>query len=101
MFVKIGDIILTKSTSAQYTIQHYSGGSIGIRGRVQSAEDMKSTETELYKLREGTVRNIEVLTDDGEELTGSYKLNELHWDKERQRNGNEYELAFNIGLQKQ
>ena len=55
----------------------------------------------MYKLREGSVKDVLVLTDEGSELTGYYKINELHWDKERKTEGNSYELVFNIGLQKQ
>jgi hypothetical protein len=100
MFIKIGNVVLTRSTGAQYTIQGYAGGSIGIRGRVQSEEDLKLTEEELYLLREGRIQEIEVLTDDGRSMTGSYKINELNWKKERKDTG-DYELVFNIGLQKQ
>ena len=100
MFIKIGNVTLTKSPQAHYTIQDYMGGSIGIRGRVQSEDDIRSTEQELYQLREGRVQDIEVLTDQGKSMTGSYKVNELSWKKERKTNG-AYELVFNIGLQKQ
>jgi len=100
MFIKIGSVVLTKSAQAQYTIQTYMGGSIGIRGRVQSEIDVKSTDAELYHLREGSVQEIEVLADDGRSMTGSYKVNELNWKKERKADGG-YELVFNIGLQKQ
>jgi hypothetical protein len=100
MFIKIGTIVFTKSPQAQYTIQNYMGGSIGIRGRIQSDADAKSTDEELYKLREGQIRDIEVQTDDGKSMIGSYKINELNWKKERKDSG-DYELVFNIGLQKQ
>ncbi|MDA4111384.1 MAG: hypothetical protein OK439_02515 [Thaumarchaeota archaeon] len=100
MFIKIGSIIFTRSPQAQYTIQGYMGGSIGIRGRIQSEADAKSTEADLYQLREGQVRDIEVQTDDGKSMMGSYKINELNWKKERKASG-EYELLLNIGLQKQ
>lgn len=100
MFIKIGSVVLTKSPEAQYTIQGYKGGSIGIRGSIQSDKDLKSTEEGLYLLREGHVQEIEVLTDDGNSMTGLYKINELNWKKERKSNG-DYELVFNIGLQKQ
>lgn len=83
MFIKIGSVVLTKSTEAQHTIQGYMGGSIGIQGRVQSEEDVKLTEKELYLLREGQIQEIEVLTDDGKSMTGSYKANELNWKKEK------------------
>jgi len=100
MFIKIGSIIFTKSPQAQYTIQGYMGGSIGIRGRIQSEADAKLAEGELYQLREGQSRDIEVQTDDGKSMIGSYKINELNWKKERKDSG-DYELVFNIGLQKQ
>ncbi|MGI0079960.1 MAG: hypothetical protein ACRECH_10080 [Nitrososphaerales archaeon] len=100
MFIKIGSVVLTKSPKAQYTIQSYMGGSIGIRGRVQSEEDVKLTERELYLLREGHVEDIEVLTNEGNSMAGSYKINELNWKKEMKDDG-DYELVFNIGLQKQ
>ena len=100
MFVKIGSVIITKSAKAQYTVQNYVGGAIGIRGRIQSEDDIKSTEKELYLLREGQVQEIEVLTDDGKSMTGSYKINELNWKKEMKTDGS-YELVLNIGLQKQ
>ncbi len=100
MFIRIGDISITKSIQAQYTVQTYEGGSIGIRGLVQSAQDLKTTESELYRLRDGSVRDIEIQTDDGKIMSGLYKINELNWKKER-KNDNTYELRFNIGLQKQ
>jgi hypothetical protein len=100
MFVKIGDVVFVKSDQAQYTITGYAGGSIGIRGRIQSAVDLKQTEEELYKLREGRIQEIEIQTDDGTTMKGPYKINELNWKKERKDDGN-YELLFNVGLQKQ
>lgn len=99
MFIKIGSIVLAKSTQAQYTVQSYSGGSIGIRGRVQSEADLKLTEAELYLLREGKSEEVEILLDDGKQMIGSYRINELNWKKEKRSDGN-YELVFNIGLQK-
>jgi len=66
---------------------------------VQSEEDIRSTEKELYMLREGRDEEIEILTDDGKTMTGSYRINELNWKKERRTDGS-YELVFNIGLQK-
>ena len=101
MLIKIGDTLFTRGSSAQYIIQRYAEGSIGIRGRVQSNEDIKSTETELYSLREGSIKDIHVITDDGSELTGPYRINELHWGKERKAGAEDYELVFNIGLQRQ
>ncbi|HXQ91751.1 MAG TPA: hypothetical protein VN739_02000 [Nitrososphaerales archaeon] len=100
MFVKIGNVVFARSEEAQYTITSYAGGSIGIRGRVQSAKDLKQTEEDLYKLREGHIEEIEILTDDGTTLKGPYKINELNWKKERKNDGT-YELLFNVGLQKQ
>lgn len=100
MFIRIGPVTITKSSEAQYTIQQYSADSIGIRGLVQSPGDLKLTEGELYLLREGSVKDIEVRADNGIEISGLYKINELNWKKER-KNDNTYELRFNIGLQKQ
>jgi hypothetical protein len=100
MFVKIGAVVFAKSEQAQYTITSYAGGSIGIRGRIQSEKDLKQTEEDLYKLREGHIEEIEILTDDGSTLKGPYKINELNWKKERKNDGT-YELLFNVGLQKQ
>ena len=100
MFVKIGNVEFTKSIQAQYTITGYAGGSIGIRGRVQSEKDLKKTEEELYRLREGHTEEIEIVTDDGNTMRGLYKINELNWKKERKGDGT-YELLFNVGLQKQ
>ncbi len=99
MLIKIGDVVITKGPEVEYTIQGYMGGSIGIRGRAHPSTDLKLIEGELYLLREGSVQQIEIQTDDGKVLTGLYKINELNWKKER-TNGN-YELMFNIGLQKQ
>jgi hypothetical protein len=75
------------------------GGSIGIRGHIDSGENLESAEAGLYHLREGSVQEIEIETDDGKLLKGSYKINELNWKKERKENG-DYELLFNVGLQK-
>jgi hypothetical protein len=99
LLVKIGEVTLTNSQQAQYTVQTYLGGSIGIRGLVQSESDTKSTEEQLYRLREGSVSNVQVEADDGKVFTGLYKIRELSWKKERGEGG--YELRFNIGLQKQ
>lgn len=100
MFIKIGSVEITRIVGAQYTVQSYAGGSIGIRGRVKSGADLKTTEEKLYLLREGRMEEVEVQTDDGKVFRGSYKINELNWKKERMTDGT-YELAFNIGLQKQ
>ena len=100
MSLKIGNtFVLSKGPDVQFTAQGYQGGSIGIRGRVRSGENVSLAETQLYHLRDGSIQDIEIQTDDGKFLTGSYKINELNWKKERQDNGN-YELVFNIGLQK-
>ena len=99
MSIKIGNVVIIKGPQVEYTIQGYMGGSIGIRGRVHPDKDLKLIEAELYLLREGSIQEIEIQTDDGKVLTGLYKINELNWKKER-TDGN-YELMFNIGLQKQ
>jgi hypothetical protein len=99
-FIKIGDVVIPKSKGADYTVQTYSGGSVGIRGLVQSETDLKLTEEQLYRLREGRVSNIEVQTDNGAVVSGSYRIRELNWKKER-KSDNTYELRFNIGLQKE
>jgi hypothetical protein len=44
MFIKIGNVVLTKSTGAQYTIRRYAGAQLGFSGRVQSEEDAKLTD---------------------------------------------------------
>ena len=100
MFVKIGDIEFADSSRAQYTITKYGGGSIGIRARVQSGDNLKKDEEILYKLREGRTYEIDILSDDGVATKGSYKINELNWKKEKKTDGAEYELIFNLGLQK-
>ena len=100
MFIRIGSVEITRIAGAQYTVQSYTGGSIGIRGRVKSGTDLKTTEEKLYLLREGRMEEVEVQTDDGNVFRGSYKINELNWKKERMNDGS-YELALNIGLQKQ
>jgi hypothetical protein len=100
MFIRIGSVEITRIVGAQYTVQSYAGGSIGIRGRVKSGADLKTTEEKLYLLREGRMEEVEVQTDDGKVFRGSYKINELNWKKERKDTG-DYELVFNIGLQKQ
>jgi hypothetical protein len=99
MFIKIGRVDFTRSIQAQYTVQSYSETSIGIRGHVQSEADLKTTEQQLYLLREGRTEDVEIQTDDGKIWTGSYKINELTWRKER-KSDNTYELSFNIGLEK-
>ncbi len=100
MFIKIGTVEITRSTQAQYTVQSFSEATIGIRGHVQSEDDLKSTEEQLYLLREGKTEEVEIATDDGKIWRGLYKIRELTWRKERKNDGS-YELSFNIGLQKQ
>jgi hypothetical protein len=100
MFIKIGSVEFTRSSQAQYTIQSYSETSIGIRGRIQSEDDLKTTDQQLYLLREGKTEEVEIQTDDGKVWRGSYKINELSWRKER-KSDNSYELLFNIGLEKE
>jgi hypothetical protein len=99
MFIKIGAVDFTRSIQAQYTVQAFSETSIGIRGHVQSEADLKTTEEQLYLLREGKTEEIEIQTDDGKVWRGQYRINELSWRKER-KNDNSYELSFNIGLEK-
>jgi len=100
MFVKIGAVEFTRSTQAQYTVTPFSETSIGIRGRIQSDADLKTTDKQLYLLREGRTEEVEIQTDDGRVWRGLYRINELNWRKER-RSDNAYELSFNIGLEKQ
>lgn len=101
MLIKIGDVEFAKgSSSANYILTKYSASSIGIRARVQSEKDLKQNEEKLYRLREGRIQEIEILNDDGSSIRGLYKINELNWKKEKNDNG-DYELVFNIGLQKQ
>jgi hypothetical protein len=99
-FIEIGDVAITKSLEAEYTVQTYSGGSIGIRGLVQSETDVKLTEEQLYLLREGRVSNVQIQTDDGRVVSGVYRIRELNWKKER-KSDNIYQLRFNIGIQKE
>lgn len=99
MLVKIGNVEIVRSVEAQYTVQSYSETSIGIRGSIQSEADAKTTEEQLYLLREGMTEEVVIQTDDGKVWRGSYKINELSWRKER-RSDNSYQLYFNIGLQK-
>jgi hypothetical protein len=100
LFIKIGDVAITKSMEGQYTVQTYSGGSVGIRGLVQSETDLKSTEEQLYMLREGRISDVQIQTDDGPVVSGLYRIRELNWKKER-KSDNSYELRFNIGLYKE
>jgi len=100
MFVKIGDVQFANSDLAQYTITKYGGGSIGIRARVQSGEGLKKNEELLYHLREGRTYDVDILEDDGTSTKGSYKINELNWKKQKKSEGEDYELLFNLGLQK-
>ena len=100
MLFKIGDIEFTKSEGDQFTLTSYAGGSIGIRARVRSEKDMKLNEAMLYKLREGRILEIEIVTDEGNAIKGLYKINELNWKREVNKEG-KYELVFNLGLQRQ
>lgn len=100
MSLKIGiAFAITKASGVQFTAHAYVGGSIGIRGRIRSGQNLRLAEEEMYHLREGSTHEIQIQTDDGKVLTGSYKINELNWKKERQESG-DYDLVFNIGLQK-
>ena len=98
--IKIGDAEFTKSDRAEYVVTMYGGSSIGIRARVQSVKDTQEDEAKLYKLREGRTQEIVISSDDGTTIKGMYKINELNWKKQMKADG-VYELAFNIGLQKQ
>jgi hypothetical protein len=101
VLIKIGDVEFAKgSDTTNYTVTKYSATSIGIRARVQSETDLKQNEEKLYRLREGRTQEIEILNDDGSSTRGIYKINELNWKKQRKDDG-DYELVFNIGLQKQ
>ena len=101
MSIKIGSsFTITRGPQVECTVHSYAGGSIGIRGRIQAGEYLKETERGLYLLREGSLQEIEVMTEKGELLRGSYKINELNWRKQKKKNG-DYELVFNIGLQKE
>lgn len=100
MFIRIGDVEFTGSSEAQYSVTRYSASSIGIRARVQSGKEFEQDEDRLYKLREGRTQDVEILTEDGSAIKGTYKIDELNWKKERKGDG-AYELLFNIGLQKQ
>jgi hypothetical protein len=97
--IKIGkSFTVSKGAQVQYIAQAYRGGSIGIRGRIKSGENVKPIEEALYSLREGSVQDVEIEMEDGNLVSGEYKINELNWKKERQPTG-DYELMFNIGLQ--
>jgi hypothetical protein len=100
MFIKIGTVEFTRSTQAQYSVKSFSETSISIRGRIQSEADLKSTEQQLYLLREGRTEEVEIQTDDGKISKAMYRIRELSWRKER-RSDDTYELLFNIGLEKQ
>lgn len=99
-FIEIGEVAITRSTGASYTVQTYPGGSIGIRGLVRSESALKATEEQLYLLREGRTSSVRIQTDDGAIVSGLYRIRELNWKKERMSD-NTYELRFNIGLQKE
>ena len=73
MSIKIGSILsIAKGPLVQYTAQTYAGGSIGIRGSIQQGESLEPTETSLYLLREGSMHEVEILTDAG--ITGQRLL---------------------------
>lgn len=100
MSLKIGNAFaITKGSGVQFTAQAYMGGSIGIRGRIRSGENIRLAEEMMYDLREGSTHEIHIQTDSGQVMSGTYKINELNWKKERQESG-DYDLVFNIGLQK-
>lgn len=99
MFIKIGNVEFARGAQAQYTIQSFSEASISIRGHVQSEADLKLTEQQLYLLREGKTEEVEIQSEDGKVWRGLYKIRELTWRKER-KSDNNYELLFNIGLEK-
>lgn len=100
MYVKIGDLKFTKSGGDIFVLTSYAGGSLGIRATVRSEADIGLNEGLLYKLREGRNQEIEIETDQGDTIKGTYKINELNWKKEMNKGG-KYELVFNLGLQKQ
>ena len=100
MSLKIGNAFtITKGPDVQFTAQTYMGGSIGIRGRIRSGENLRLAEEMMYNLREGSTNEIQIQTEVGQVMSGSYKINELNWKKERLESG-DYDLVFNIGLQK-
>lgn len=100
MIIRIGEIEFAGGNEAQYSVTLYSASSIGIRARVQSGKEFKQDEDKLYKLREGSTQDIEIITGERGTIKGPFKINELNWKKERKDDGT-YELVFNIGLQKQ
>jgi hypothetical protein len=100
MFIRIGEVEFTGSNEGHYSVTRYSVSSIGIRARVQMGKEFKQDEDKLYKLREGSTQDVEILTGEGSPIKGPYKINELNWKKERKDDG-AYELVFNIGLQKE
>jgi hypothetical protein len=68
----------SQGAQAQYTVQSYSETSIGIRGSIQFEADLKTTEQQLYLLREGKTEEVVIQTDDGKIWRGLYKINELY-----------------------
>jgi len=99
MFIKIGDLQFIKNDHFDWVATLYGSSSIGIRAYAGSPEVIKIEEEKLYKLREGRTLEVEILTADGITIRGRYKINELNWKKESKVNG-EFQLIFNIGLQK-
>ncbi len=99
MSIRIGKVVIPKSPQARYRVEGYIGGALAIRGYVRSEEDRNLTQERLYLLKEGSIEDIEIMTDDGGVRTGLHRINELTWRTEK-KNG-DYELMFNIGLQKQ
>ena len=101
MSIRIGKVVIPKSPNARYKVEGYTGGQLAIRGYVRSDdEERKLTVERLYQLREGSIVDIEIATDEGDMLTGTYRINELTWRNEQKKDG-DYELMFNIGLHKQ
>jgi hypothetical protein len=103
MYVKIDNVEFSNKTDGgQYVVTSYGRGSIGIRARVQAGKDLENDEAKLYSLREGRTAQVEILTDGGSTIKGTYKINELNWKKEKKKDDDQsYELVFNIGLQEQ
>jgi len=99
MSLRIGTIVIPRSPNERYKVDGYGSGQIAIRGYVSSEEIRKLTVDALYHLKEGSIVDIEISTDEGKVLTGTYRINELSWRNEPKDGG--YELMFNIGLQKQ
>jgi hypothetical protein len=99
MSFRIGEVVIPKSPDERYKVEGYGVGGIAVRGYVSSDAVRKLTVEGLYHLKEGSVVDIEIETDDGKVLTGKYRINELTWRNEQK--DDRYELMFNIGLRKQ